>query len=146
MGKITVFKGQQIWDYPTQDDRLIRCRLKQVGGYLSFFRWQFWLPWFWLNDTTRKSALILIFLEGNGKIGELKHCRFCFKDSILAKDCYSAEEQKRKFCPAVCCFAVYHDVPLPCSLPSLLQQGDVCNSFFIYTFLVRFFMNFFSFD
>ena len=33
MGKITVFKGQQIWDYLTQGDRLIRCRLKQVGGY-----------------------------------------------------------------------------------------------------------------
>lgn len=68
-----------------------------------------------------------------GNIGKLKHCCFCFKDSILAKDCYSAEEQKRKFCPAVCCFAVYHDVPLPRSLPSLLQQGDVCSSFFIYT-------------
>ena len=81
-----------------------------------------------------------------GNIGKLKHCCFCFKDSILAKDCYSAEEQKRKFCPAVCCFAVYHDVPLPCSLPSLLQQGDVCNSFFMYTSLVRFFVNFFYFD
>ena len=50
----------------------------------------------------------------------------CFVvDSISARACCSAEEHKRSFCPAMSCFAVYHDIPLPHSLPPSIQRGDV---------------------
>ena len=55
-------------------------------------------------------------------------------DSISARSCYSAEEHKRSFCPAMCCFAVYHDVPLPHGLPSSIQQGDVFMSHVLRSF------------
>lgn len=73
----------------------------------------------------RKPLISGDFIEEYKFLLEESIDRLMNKNSILAKDCYSAEEQKRKFCPAVCCFAVYHDVPLPRSLPSLLQQGNV---------------------
>lgn len=73
----------------------------------------------------RKPLISGDFIEEYKFLLEESIDRLMNKNSILAKDCYSAEEQKRKFCPAVCCFAVHHDVPLPRSLPSLLQQGNV---------------------
>lgn len=49
-------------------------------------------------------------------------------DSVSARTCYNANEHKKFFCPAMCCFAVYHDVPLPHSLPSAIQQGKLWQS------------------
>ncbi|CAH3188191.1 unnamed protein product, partial [Porites evermanni] len=49
--------------------------------------------------------------------------RLMKKNSVSARTCYDANEHKKFFCPAMCCFAVYHDVPLPHCLPSAIQQG-----------------------
>jgi len=51
--------------------------------------------------------------------------RLMKRNSISARTCYSAKEHKDSFCPAICCFAVYHNVPLPHSLPSMVHQGSV---------------------
>lgn len=48
--------------------------------------------------------------------------RLMKENSVSARTCYDANEHKKFFCPAMCCFAVYHDVPLPHSLPSAIQQ------------------------
>jgi len=73
----------------------------------------------------RKPLVNADFIEEYKFLLEESIDRLMLKDSISARSCYSAEEHKRSFCPAMCCFAVYHEVPLPHGLPSSIQQGSV---------------------
>ncbi|KAL9954099.1 hypothetical protein ACROYT_G041593 [Oculina patagonica] len=73
----------------------------------------------------RKPLVSADFIEEYKFLLEDAIDRLMQKNSISARACYSAEEHKRSFCPAMCCFAVYHDVPLPHSLPPSIQQGGI---------------------
>lgn len=76
-----------------------------------------------------KSALVPLVESTLDKVSKVIEPMLSFLvDSISARSCYIAEEHKRSFCPAMSCFAVYHDVPLPHGLPSSIHQGGVLMS------------------
>ncbi|KAJ7330707.1 Anaphase-promoting complex subunit 1 [Desmophyllum pertusum] len=76
------------------------------------------------RDMFRKPLVSADFIEEYKFLLEESIDRVMQKNSISARVCCSAEEHKRSFCPATCCFAVYHDIPLPHSLPPSIQQGS----------------------
>lgn len=98
--------------------------VKQCFYYFNWEGWLSYIHWRFYNVEIDKLLLSLpLHLHKVSKV--IEPMPSFLVDSISPRSCYSAEEHKRSFCPVICCFAVYHDVPLPHALPSSIQQGDV---------------------
>ena len=101
-------------------DKFINLTSRGINGYLPANR-----PG-WSKNTHR--YFMLQILCTCNPIATFLSLFFNIVDSISARACYNAKEHTASFCPAMSCFAVYHDAPLPHKLPSEAQQGNVFHS------------------